>query len=120
LGLALIGFPLVARSFPTVQLFEKSKPDLSSEMHFGTVEYAEPSLVWYFRSRVGGYYWALKPEYVEKFMALSGPKFVIMPTKVATTIYPELPPGWKSYTTQGYNFVQGKRADLTMILKPTP
>jgi hypothetical protein len=43
-----------------------------------------------------------------------------MPTKVAKTIYPVLPPGWKSYTTQGYNFVQGKRADLTMILKPTP
>jgi 4-amino-4-deoxy-L-arabinose transferase-like glycosyltransferase len=119
LGTALIGFPIVARTFPTVQLFEESKQDLSSEMHFGTVDYAEPSLVWYFRSRVHGYYWALKPEHVEKFMAFSGPKFVIMPTDVAKTIYPEIPPGWKSYTAQGYNFAKGQRADLTMILKPT-
>jgi 4-amino-4-deoxy-L-arabinose transferase-like glycosyltransferase len=119
LGMALVGFPMLARNFPTVQLLKKSEQDLSSEMHFGTVDYAEPSLVWYFRSRVHGYYWALKPEYVEKFMAFSGPKFVIMPTDVARTIYPELPPGWKSYTAQGHNFAKGNRADLTMILKPT-
>jgi hypothetical protein len=118
LGMALIGFPMLARNFPTVQLFEKSEADLSSEMHFGSVDYAEPSLVWYFRSRVHGYYWALKPEHVEKFMAFSGPKFVIMPTDVARTLYPEIPPGWKSYTARGYNFAKGNRADLTMILKP--
>jgi 4-amino-4-deoxy-L-arabinose transferase-like glycosyltransferase len=120
LGTALIGFPILARNFPTVQLFEKSQQDLSPEMHFGTVDYAEPSLVWYFRSRVHGYYWALKPEHVEKFMAFAGPKFVIMPTDVAKAIYPEIPPGWKTYTARGYNFAKGNRADLTMILKPTP
>jgi hypothetical protein len=120
LAVALIAFPLLARNFPTVQLFEKSQQDLSPEMHFGTVDYAEPSLVWYFRSRVHGYYWALKPEHVEKFMAFSGPKFVIMPTDVAKAMYPEIPPGWKSYTARGYNFAKGNRADLTMILKPTP
>jgi 4-amino-4-deoxy-L-arabinose transferase-like glycosyltransferase len=118
LGMALFGFPMLARTFPTVQLFQKSEKDLLPEMHFASVDYAEPSLVWYFRSRVHGLYWALKPEHVEKFMAFSGPKFVIMPTAVARTIYPELPPGWKSYTTQGYNFAKGNRADLTMILKP--
>jgi len=119
LGMALVGFPMLARTFPTVQLFQKSEKDLLPEMHFGSVDYAEPSLVWYFRSRVHGLYWALKPEHVEKFMAFSGPKFVIMPTAVARTIYPELPPGWKSYTAQGYNFAKGNHADLTMILKPT-
>lgn len=118
LGMALIGFPMLARTFPTVQLFEKSEKDLSPEMHFASVDYAEPSLVWYFRSRVHGFYWALKPEYVEKFMAFSGPRFVIMPTDVARTVYPELPAGWKSYTAQGINFAKGQRADLTMILKP--
>jgi hypothetical protein len=51
-------------------------------------------------------------------MAFAGPKFVIMPTDVAKTIYPEIPPGWKSYTARGYNFAKGNRADLTMILKP--
>jgi hypothetical protein len=49
-----------------------------------------------------------------------GPRFVIVPTELATTAYPQIPPGWKSYRTQGVNFAKGKRSDLTMILKPTP
>ena len=118
LGMALCGFPMVARTVPTVQLFQKSEKDLLPEMHFASVDYAEPSLVWYFRSRIHGFYWAVKPEDVEKFMAFSGPKFVIMPTNVARSVYPEIPSGWKSYTARGYNFTKGNRADLTMILKP--
>jgi hypothetical protein len=42
-----------------------------------------------------------------------------MPTEMAKSVYPELPPGWKSYTAQGFNFPKGKHTDLTMILKPT-
>jgi hypothetical protein len=118
--MAFVGFSILARTFPTVQLFEKSKNDLLPEMHFGAVDYSEPSLVWYFRSRVHGFLWAGKPEQVKKYMEFWGPKFVIMPTAVAKDLYPELPPGWKSYTAQGFNFAKGKHTDLTMILKPTP
>ena len=60
-----------------------------------------------------------KPESMKKYMALWGPKFVIMPTDVAKDLYPELPPGWKSYTAQGFNLAKGKRVDLTIVLKPT-
>lgn len=120
LGVSLFVFPLLARTFPTVQLFKKSEKDLLPEMHFAAVDYAEPSLVWYFRSRLHGFYWAVKPEHVEKFMGFSGPKFVIMPSEVARTLYPEIPPGWKSYTAHGFNFAKGKTTDLTMLLKPTP
>jgi hypothetical protein len=68
---------------------------------------------------VHGFFWAGKPEQVKGYMAFWGPKFIIMPTDVATKLYPELPPGWKSYTAQGFNFPKGQRVDLTMILKPT-
>jgi 4-amino-4-deoxy-L-arabinose transferase-like glycosyltransferase len=119
LGTALFGFSILARSFPTVQLFKKSEKDLLPEMHFGNVDYAEPSVVWYFRSRVHGFFWAGRAEDVKKYMEFWGPKFIILPTEMAKTVYPELPPGWKSYTAQGFNFPKGKRTDLTMILKPT-
>jgi 4-amino-4-deoxy-L-arabinose transferase-like glycosyltransferase len=119
LGVALVGFPILARTSPTVQLFKKSEKDLLPEMHFGAVDYSEPSVVWYFRSRVHGFLWAGKPEDVKKYMEFWGPKFVIMPTDVVKAVYPEIPPGWKSYTAQGFNLAKGKRADLTMILKPT-
>lgn len=119
LGTALLGFSILARAFPTVQLFKKSEKDLLPEMHFGNVDYAEPSVVWYFRSRVHGFSWSGRAEDAKKYMEFWGPKFIILPTDVAKTVYPELPPGWKSYTAQGFNFPKGKRTDLTMILKPT-
>jgi len=116
---AFVGFSLLAPSFPVVQLFKKSEKDLRPEMHFGNVDYAEPSLVWYFRGRVHGFSWDRKPEQVKEFMGQWGPKFIILPTKLAKSVYPEIPAGWKSYTAEGINFAKGKRADLTMILKPT-
>jgi 4-amino-4-deoxy-L-arabinose transferase-like glycosyltransferase len=119
MGTALVGFPILEKTFPTVQLFKQSEKDLLPEMHFGAVDYSEPSVVWYFRSRVHGFLWAGKPEQVKKYMEFWGPKFVIMPTEVAKGLYPELPPGWKSYTAQGFNLAKGKYVDLTMILKPT-
>jgi len=119
LGTALFGFWLFARTFPTVQLFRKSEKDLVPEMHFGNVDYAEPSVVWYFRSRVHGFSWSGKPDQVKKYMSFPGPKFIIVPTAVAKEVYPEMPPGWKSYTARGFAFAKGQRTDLTIILKPT-
>jgi 4-amino-4-deoxy-L-arabinose transferase-like glycosyltransferase len=120
LGTALLGFSLLARTFPTVQLFKKSEKDLLPEMHFGAVDYSEPSVVWYFRSRVHGFLWAGKPDQVKTYMGFWGPKFIIMPTEVARAVYPEIPPGWKTYSAHGFAFAKGKSVDLTMILKPTP
>jgi hypothetical protein len=89
-------------------------------MDFANVDYFEPSVVWYFRSRAHGFFRGLEPDQVDKFMTYPGPRFVIVPTELAKRIYPQIPPGWKSYTARGFNFVKGKRKDLTMILKPTP
>jgi 4-amino-4-deoxy-L-arabinose transferase-like glycosyltransferase len=116
---ALVGFSILARNFPTVQLFKKSEKDLLPGMHFGNVDYAEPSVVWYFRSRAHGFLWSGRQEDAKKYMEFWGPKFIILPTEMANAVYPELPPGWKSYTAQGFNFPKGKHTDLTMILKPT-
>jgi 4-amino-4-deoxy-L-arabinose transferase-like glycosyltransferase len=118
--MALVGFSILARNFPTVQLFKKSEKDLLPEMHFGNIDYAEPSVVWYFRSRAHGFLWSGRQEDAKKYMEFWGPKFIILPTEMAKAVYPELPPGWKSYTAQGFNFPKGKHTDLTMILKPTP
>jgi 4-amino-4-deoxy-L-arabinose transferase-like glycosyltransferase len=120
LGVSLFLFPLVARTFPTAELFKKSRNDLLPEMDFANVDYFEPSVVWYFRSRAHGFFRGLDPDQVHKFMTFPGPRFVILPTKVATAAYPQIPPAWKSYTARGFSFVKGQRIDLTMILKPTP
>ena len=121
LGVSLCLFPLAARTFPSAELFKRSRNDLLPEMDFANVDYFEPSVVWYFRSRAHGFFRGLYPnaDQVHKFMTHPGPRFVIVPTELAKTAYPQIPPGWKSYTARGFSFVKGRPTDLTMILKPT-
>jgi 4-amino-4-deoxy-L-arabinose transferase-like glycosyltransferase len=119
LSVALVAFPLLARTFPSARLYKLSRNDLLPEMDFANVDYAEPSVVWYFRSRAHGFFRGLDPDQVQKFMTYPGPRFVIVPTPVARAAYPEIPPGWKTYKARGFTFVKGRPTDLTMILKPT-
>ncbi len=116
---ALIGFPMAARFFPSPQLFRSSERDLRPEMEFGAVDYIEPSLVWYFRSRTHGWFTKLDPATVKIFMDARGARFVVLPTALAQKLYPEVPTTWRSYSTRGINFVKGKRVELTMLLKPS-
>src|SRR5262249_5222430 len=54
IAIALAVPPMVARFFPAYQLFQVSRASLQPKMQFASVEFHEPSLVWYFRSRVQG------------------------------------------------------------------
>jgi 4-amino-4-deoxy-L-arabinose transferase-like glycosyltransferase len=119
LVIALVIFPFTRRYSPAVQLLEASHNDLWAEMEFGAVDYNEPSLVWYFRSRVGGFFNSgLDPVSVRPFMERPGPRFAIVPATLAEKIYPQLPNAWKRFSTRGFNVAKGKRVDLTLILKP--
>ena len=117
LAIAFIAPPLAARSFPAYALFRESREYLRPEMEFGAVDYNEPSLVWYFRSRVSGFFTPLKKNGAPDFMAKPGPRFVIVPTSLADTLFPGHPANWKTFSTRGFNIVKGKQVDLTLMLK---
>jgi 4-amino-4-deoxy-L-arabinose transferase-like glycosyltransferase len=119
-ALALFVAPFAAQLFPAWQLFRQSHDYLRPEMQFASVDYNEPSLVWYFRSRVHGWLQtpALRPTNVQRFIEQTGPRFVILPTELAGKIYPTLPNDWKNFRARGFNIAKGKQADLTLILKP--
>jgi 4-amino-4-deoxy-L-arabinose transferase-like glycosyltransferase len=119
LAIALFAFPFTVQFFPSTQLLKAARNDLRPKMEFGAVGYNEPSLVWYFRSRVNGFFdSALDAESVQPFMNESGARFVIVPTPMAQEIFPALPLSWKSFSARGFNIAKGKRVDLTLILKP--
>jgi hypothetical protein len=117
LAVAFIVFPLIAPTFPSAQLYKLSRKDLLPDMDFGSVDFAEPSVVWYFRSRCHGYLRGLNPDQVEKFMNFPGPRFVIVPTPVAEAFSSKIHPDWKTYRARGFTFVKGRPTDLTMVLK---
>jgi len=87
-------------------------------MEFGAVDFQEPSLVWYFRSRIKGWMTPLNSASAAQFMDKDGARFVILPTTVVTKVFPNLPATWKSFSTRGFNIAKGKDVDLTLVLKP--
>src|SRR5437016_7053161 len=72
LALAFVVPPLAARFFPAYELFRESRDDLRPSMEFGAVSFIEPSLVWYFRSRVNGFLMPLNTRRTADFMAQTG------------------------------------------------
>jgi 4-amino-4-deoxy-L-arabinose transferase-like glycosyltransferase len=118
IAIALVVPPLVARFFPAYQLFRESRTDLQQNMQFASVEFEEPSVVWYFRSRVHSFLTRLNKKNAVEFMSKPGPRFVIVPTSLVQTLFPNPPSDWRSFPTRGFNVAKGKEVDLTLMLKP--
>jgi len=118
LAIAFIVPPVVARFFPAYQLCRESRDYLRQGIEFVGVSFSEPSLVWYFRSRVNGFLAPLNNSRAADFMTQTGPRFVIVPTSLAATLFPRHPGDWKMFSTRGFNIAKGKQVDLTLVLKP--
>jgi 4-amino-4-deoxy-L-arabinose transferase-like glycosyltransferase len=117
IAIALAIPPMVARLFPAYQLFQESRASLQPNMQFASVEFEEPSLVWYFRSSVKGFLTPLNRRRAPEFMSVSGPRFVVLPTPAAGTLFANRPTDWHTFSTSGFNIAKGKRVDLTLVLK---
>jgi 4-amino-4-deoxy-L-arabinose transferase-like glycosyltransferase len=118
LAIALFAAPFAARLFPSAQLYRQSRDYLRPEMQFGAVGFNEPSVVWYFRSRVGSFVTPLKKGDAADFMAETGARFIILPTALVGDLFASRPANWKNFQTRGFNVAKGKQVDLTLILKP--
>lgn len=117
MGIALVVPLMVARFFPAYQLFQVSRASLQPNMQFAAVEFQEPSLVWYFRSRVQGFLTPLNKRRAVEFMREADPRFVVLPTPVAAELFANRPESWRLFTVSGFNIAKGKRVDLTLVLK---
>jgi 4-amino-4-deoxy-L-arabinose transferase-like glycosyltransferase len=110
--------PFVSRFFPAYQLFQESRAHLQSKMQFGSVGFEEPSVVWYFRSQVNSFLVPMNNRRAVAFMTEAAPRFVIVPTSLAPTLFANHPETWIMFSTRGFNIARGKRVELTLVLKP--
>jgi hypothetical protein len=117
IAIALVVPQIVARFFPAYQLFQVSRESLQPNMQFASVEFQEPSLVWYFRSRVRGFLTPLKKRRAAEFMSVPDPRFIILPTTVAGELFANPPANCRFFTVNGFNIAKGKQVDLTLVLK---
>ena len=104
--------PLLAPLFPGRALMEKSASALSPGMEFASTGYQEPSLVWYARRYVTGWYTPLPPEKLSQFMARPGPRFCVAPAGI---LQPS--PEWRVFETHGFNLVHFRRVHLQLMAK---
>jgi len=66
---------------------------------------------------VHGFLVQLNNRRAAEFMQSPGPRFVVLPTSIAGTLFAEHE-NWKTFSTHGINIAKGKRVDLTLVLKP--
>ena len=118
IAIAFVVPPIVARFFPAYQLFQQSRASLRPDMQFASVEFDEPSLVWYFRSRVKGFLMPLNKRRAAEFMSAPDPRFIVLPTPLAGSLFTTAQQSSEFFTVSGLNIAKGKRADLTLVLKP--
>ncbi|PYI58008.1 MAG: hypothetical protein DMC60_14140 [Verrucomicrobia bacterium] len=118
IAIAFVVPPIVARFFPAYQLFQQSRASLRPDMQFASVEFDEPSLVWYFRSRVKGFLTPLNKRRAAEFMSAPDPRFIVLPTPLAGSLFTTAPQSSEFFTVSGLNIAKGKRVDLTLVLKP--
>jgi hypothetical protein len=117
IAVAIVVPPMVARFFPAYQLFQMSRASLQPNMQFAAVEFQEPSLVWYFRSRIHGFLTPLNKRRAAEFMSATDSRFIVLPTPLAGELFANPPAGWRFFTVSGFNIAKGKRVDLTLVLK---
>src|SRR5438046_5686956 len=118
LAIAFIVPPVVARFFPAYQLCREARDYRRPGMEFGGVSFRDPSVLWYLCGRVHGILAPLNNSRAADFMTQTGPRFVIVPTSLATTLFPNNPRDWKMFSTRCFNVDKGKQVDLTLVLKP--
>jgi hypothetical protein len=117
LALEVVAFPLARPLFASRQLYLAAEPYLTPGMELATVDYHEPSLVWLFRRRIHGFQTDMDWKLAEDWMNRPGPRVCVLPTAQVGDIFRRLDPAWREVNASGYDVANGRKADLTAILK---
>jgi len=88
---------------------------LAPETEFASVDYDEPSQIWYFRSQLKTWHVLLEAKDVAISMSMPGPRLCVIPAELAKTLPQSAE--WEERTFCGKDLANGKVMSLTMILK---
>ena len=115
LALAFIIFPLASEHYlvPIRQMC--ASENFSPDTEFASVDYDEPSQVWYFRRKLNTWHTLLQPDQVTEFMNKPGPRLCVVPSALAGSLTSTT--GWETKNFAGKNIANGKNLSLTMLLK---
>ena len=114
-ALALALFPLLARLTPSHQLAAMAADSFTPDMRFASVEYVEPSLVWYLRAHTDGFHKKRKPAEAAEYLERDGARALVTPSALVDQLG-DLS-GYRIIQAEGLNIAKGDWLDLTMVVK---
>jgi len=116
LALAFIVSPWLAAGYILPIKSVASSLKLSPETEFASVNYDEPSQIWYFRRQLTTWHELLQPGDVIGFLNKPGPRLCVVPEELAKTL--PAANGWERQTFQGRNLADhDKKMSLVLLLK---
>jgi 4-amino-4-deoxy-L-arabinose transferase-like glycosyltransferase len=120
IGMTALNFALAFGAFPIASRYCAPREFLRSgllrsDMAFASVEYQEPSLVWYLRKQVRACKRQLKARDIASYMKEQGPRFCVMPKRLLEGL--TVDPAWKVVNARGLDVAKGKWVELAMLVK---
>jgi 4-amino-4-deoxy-L-arabinose transferase-like glycosyltransferase len=114
---ALVVCPLAGRLFVSQRLYDAAAPYLTQGMEMGTVGYHEPSLVWLFRTKIGGFEMSMNWKDAEDWMNEPGPRVCVMPADQMKSAFKELDPAWRVVKAAGFDVANAHKTELVAVIK---
>jgi 4-amino-4-deoxy-L-arabinose transferase-like glycosyltransferase len=116
LALAFVLFPWAAAHYLLPIKSVANSLKLAPNTEFASVDYDEPSQIWYFRRQLTTWHYPyLEASDVIGFMNLPGPRLCVVPEDVAKAL--PAGNGWEQQTFHGKDLANGKTMTLTLLLK---
>jgi len=115
LAVSFILFPWMSSHLMVPIKHISASVKLPPNTEFASVDYDEPSQIWYFRRQLNTWHVLLEPKAVEDFMSKPGPRLCVLPADMAGA----LPGagGWEHIPFAGRDLANGKQLSLAMLLK---
>jgi hypothetical protein len=114
---ALVACPLARPLFVSQRLYDAASPWLSRDMELGTVGFHEPSLVWLFRKKIGGFETSMNWKDAEDWMNRPGPRVCVMPADQVKNAFKTLDPAWRVVKAGGLDVANAHRTELAAVIK---
>jgi 4-amino-4-deoxy-L-arabinose transferase-like glycosyltransferase len=114
---AVVICPLAGRLFVSQRLYDAAAPYLTAQMELGTVGYHEPSLVWLFRKKIGGFEASMNWKDADDWMHEPGPRVCVMPAGEVANAFKKLDPAWRVARADGYDVANAHRTELAAVIK---
>ncbi len=119
LAVGLVLFPLARPWFVSQRMYDAAAQWLTPRMEMATVGYQEPSLIWLFRGKIGGYDTSINWKDAEAWMGKPGPRVCVLTEEQAAGAFRVWDPKWRIVKVKGVKVADAQWVELWAVIKGT-